>query len=602
MKKINLIPPFKSFILQNFPFIEEDFDALTNYELLCHVVNYIKTMGNEFNNIVLNVEELENWFNNLDVQDEIDNKLDQMVEDGTLQEIISDYLNTKAIFAFDTVADMKEATNLIDGSYTRTLGYHELNDNGDSLYKIREIKNTDTVDEMLLIALSDENLIAELILNNTMNVEQFGAYGDNDHDDSVYIQKTIETCSNINLSNKTYLINDKLTINNKHDLTINGNGCEINFTGSGKQLFELKNTCTNIEIKNIECNGQADSNSTTSLQSFIANNSNSNNDFKNIKITNNIIHNLTNGISVNCDLAGNMENIEILNNIIYNIYKIEAGYGYGIHLADGSDHNVNGIIKNNDVSQCARHCIYIARGNNYTIENNFIHNNRSVEITNFAPALNLSRSKNINVYNNVFKNNYDCNIFCSSELNPDESYPLDSYMCENINIYNNKIEGYSTVNSLAIGYAESSTSHVKNIDISNNIFIDTNTMGIYSAEQININNNKFIPKHSNPCITIAGGTNETSTLYTHDLYLKNNIFEIIENNSRPIRLNSIFLNHDASITFNNNIVNYGKLIITQSNSSNNKIKIINQIFDNDFYFNSTYAFDPVYVNNVDITT
>ena len=31
MKKL---PPFKFFMLQNFPFIEYDFDALTNYELM----------------------------------------------------------------------------------------------------------------------------------------------------------------------------------------------------------------------------------------------------------------------------------------------------------------------------------------------------------------------------------------------------------------------------------------------------------------------------------------------------------------------------------------------------------------------------------------
>ena len=35
------IPFFKRFVIQNFPFIEEDFDALTNYQLFCKVVEYL---------------------------------------------------------------------------------------------------------------------------------------------------------------------------------------------------------------------------------------------------------------------------------------------------------------------------------------------------------------------------------------------------------------------------------------------------------------------------------------------------------------------------------------------------------------------------------
>lgn len=38
------------------------------------------------------------YFNNLDVQEEINNKLDEMTESGVLQEIITSYLNSKAFF------------------------------------------------------------------------------------------------------------------------------------------------------------------------------------------------------------------------------------------------------------------------------------------------------------------------------------------------------------------------------------------------------------------------------------------------------------------------------------------------------------------------
>ena len=85
----NRIPPFKWFVLQNFPFIEEDFDAITNYQLLCKIVEYLNTTINKTNELGNQVEVLTNWFNNLDVQDEIDNKLDTMAQDGTLDRIIN---------------------------------------------------------------------------------------------------------------------------------------------------------------------------------------------------------------------------------------------------------------------------------------------------------------------------------------------------------------------------------------------------------------------------------------------------------------------------------------------------------------------------------
>ena len=36
-----LLQKFRCCILQNFPFIEEDFDSLTTYELICKVVEYL---------------------------------------------------------------------------------------------------------------------------------------------------------------------------------------------------------------------------------------------------------------------------------------------------------------------------------------------------------------------------------------------------------------------------------------------------------------------------------------------------------------------------------------------------------------------------------
>lgn len=87
------LTPFKFYVLQNFPFIEEDFDALTNYELMCKLaekINEVITSNNSVGQQVVTLTDyVSNYFENLNVQTEIDNKLDEMTKDGTLDKIIN---------------------------------------------------------------------------------------------------------------------------------------------------------------------------------------------------------------------------------------------------------------------------------------------------------------------------------------------------------------------------------------------------------------------------------------------------------------------------------------------------------------------------------
>ena len=165
------IPLFRRFVLQNFPFIEQDFDALTDYQLLCKVIEYLNKVITTTNEISEQVEVLTNayntlkdyvdhYFDNLDVQEEINNKLDEMAEDGTLQEIIGDYLNATAVWGFYTVADMAASTNLIAGSYARTLGHTTINDHKGGLYKIVDAVDANYTQEDL-----GNGLYANLILD-----------------------------------------------------------------------------------------------------------------------------------------------------------------------------------------------------------------------------------------------------------------------------------------------------------------------------------------------------------------------------------------------------------------------------------------------------
>ena len=68
---IEPLAPFRLWVLQNFPFIAEDFDALTNYELMCKIVEYLNNVIDVTNEQTKAINELLTWFDNLDVQEEI---------------------------------------------------------------------------------------------------------------------------------------------------------------------------------------------------------------------------------------------------------------------------------------------------------------------------------------------------------------------------------------------------------------------------------------------------------------------------------------------------------------------------------------------------
>ena len=89
--------PFKRFVLQSFPWINENFDALTNYELMGKIIEYLNNIISNENAVQSNVTSLYNYvkdyFENLDVTNEINEKLDEMANDGTLTELIENYMD-----------------------------------------------------------------------------------------------------------------------------------------------------------------------------------------------------------------------------------------------------------------------------------------------------------------------------------------------------------------------------------------------------------------------------------------------------------------------------------------------------------------------------
>lgn len=108
MKEKNFVQPekigfFKLWLKQTFPFIEETFEALDIYGLLSEMVKYlndvIKNLNiNEDNISYLNdnyiklQEFVDHYFDNLDVQTEINNKLDEMAKNGELDNIFQPFI------------------------------------------------------------------------------------------------------------------------------------------------------------------------------------------------------------------------------------------------------------------------------------------------------------------------------------------------------------------------------------------------------------------------------------------------------------------------------------------------------------------------------
>lgn len=212
--------PFKWFVLENFPFIEADFDALTNWQLFCKIgkeinkiiekVNLsgeqVEALTNAFNALETYVN---NYFENLDVQEEINNKLDEMAESGELTDIIAQYLQLAGLLVYNTKADLKNAENLANGSIAFTIGETTYNDGMSNYYKIRTITSGDVVDDNIILALAaSETLIAErLDLGTKLNVvDELPLNKENNAEYKVKLYE--ETINEIPESQHEYVVND----------------------------------------------------------------------------------------------------------------------------------------------------------------------------------------------------------------------------------------------------------------------------------------------------------------------------------------------------------------------------------------------------------
>ena len=151
IEKTPNVPPFVSYCAQLIPTVFDN--SLSYYEALAalakwmqdNLVDVINNNATVTEQYIQMTEELkayvENYFDNLDVQEEINNKLDQMAEDGTLKDMIALVNASKEVYpeSFGAVGDgttddTQALQDAIDYAYTNKVNVRL----GNKTYKITE--------------------------------------------------------------------------------------------------------------------------------------------------------------------------------------------------------------------------------------------------------------------------------------------------------------------------------------------------------------------------------------------------------------------------------------------------------------------------------
>ena len=574
--KVEKLRPFTRFCITIGELPSSYLMSMTYYEQILWFTKYLQeTVIPAINNNATAVEEIQNFLKTLDLQDEVNNKLDEMAESGELQEIMAAYLNTKAIFGFDNVASMKEATNLIDGSYAETLGFNAKNDGGKGLYKIRKITNDDVVNDMNIIPLSDDTLIAELIINDELNINQVGIFGDNETNLTSKLQFVFDNYNKIFIPDGIYLHDNVLVVNS--NTLIHGEQSSVLYSNNPvTSSIEIYNA-DNVEFKNLTL----ESNATTRLNGehqvglLIKNSSNINVhniivngsptsgiytiNSTNVKIYNNIVKNtMADGIHT----TGNSKNVQILNNRTFNIGDDFIAV---VSYQGDSDYVENVEIIGNIVNDGRARGISVVGGKKVTIDSNTIYN------TDYSSIY-------INQENNLTKESSDIII-------------------TNNNTYDSHVNGTSTRGAIFIS-TDQGTYNTHNIIFANNIVKNCKNTGV---DLIRVNNVKLI----NNII-------EDVKKSTINIQLSNNVD--INNNNLTMDstvtttgLNNIDINKSTKINLLDNTIthstSHGINLNGDGTTPSNGIKVCNNKFIDLNHINTANrnVIHSNYVNNLIIT-
>lgn len=176
-----------------------------------------------------NVEELtiyvKDYFTNLDVSKEINDKLEEMANSGELAEIIADYLYIKSVLIFGTVEEMKASTVIKDGSCAYCEGFYRIGDGGGSFYSISKTGSSDGIS-----VFECQNGLFASNTNISNNILCYGAKPDGSNDCGPIINKTLEIHNSAEIPRGKFKIETPIVLINQ---TIKGTGFNCILYGSG---------------------------------------------------------------------------------------------------------------------------------------------------------------------------------------------------------------------------------------------------------------------------------------------------------------------------------------------------------------------------------
>lgn len=516
---------------------------------------------------------------------------------------------------YPNVASMKEDTELTDGLLVQTESYWDKQYGGSAYYDI--VSSTSlTVDDGKCIQL-DNGLYAELHpINDTVTVNQFGAYGNGDHDDAGAIQLALNAgYGNVTFESERYMTDNIITLQ-KSNVNIIGSQATISMrdgfnipinyfiyvTGTeDNPLNNINIYNLNIEtgkvvrsyndavqlmvryvnvleisgcnfsvsqdidnhVTNIWMNGST-SNATIYDNNFI-NLSNSDaggniwiteqtdNITKNIKIYNNYIEKSSHDESI-AIWHGNVEDI-VINNNTFNIHEenVENPSDVNFTIGNNEDDNISNIkFTNNKIDTQTKRMIFGIRSSGNK-ENEILIENNDISCTFVQKVGEIYLFDNNSENNNILINNNNINV--SAKYEDTELFTLcngDCSMMDNNIIINNNVE-YILSNMKNIKFANN------NITINNSIqYFAFNVNGIITNNNVKINGGIYS--------LFSYSTFEDSI--SNDIEISNNSFEINDTEVWDTNSKTFFIIYATKINNHNIYISNNK--INANNQTNNQ--------------------------------
>lgn len=340
---------------------------------------------------------------------------------------------------FDKVADMKENTSLKNGDIVKTLGFHNINDGGGALYKIRT-KTENDAEDLGAIHFIGETLVAELIDdNNCVNVNQFGLTNNkymNDYWGAIYnyaIKKGFyiyfpKGTYKVKKTNENeYIFKGKFISMYGEDATIY---CE-NSCDKETDLFKFVGCQNNYNqfIKGLKFIVQEDYSNIRYFIKFVF--EQLSDILYNLQIENNLFgKNTSYAIYTDGFSNGGFNNCQFSHNIVYGLFLKSLSFGdsnkiignslYGSEVVQLNDYVLNlkqtsgsascKVAENN----CTSGLGYFEEFVELIIENNQI---EKTEQTNLDYIIKCYRGNNIIINNCNFNAHYNCGLVYTNAVN-----------------------------------------------------------------------------------------------------------------------------------------------------------------------------------------